>query len=303
MRVIAAIVFLFFCAAGAINAEALTRVVSETSDATALTIYPDNLALITETRTIDLPKGQSTIVFSGVSDRMIPASVLLRAFSGFTLERNFDYARLDKANLFAKSVGQYVTVTRTNRKSGKVSRDRAKIISAKQGVVLEIDGRYEAFQCSGLAEGTRFDKIPDGLRGVPELSIDVETQTAGPQTLVISYLADHFSWEADYRMDITEQGQRAKLLGWLTIENETSKTFKNAPLAIVAGELNRGYKTRAPDFTPTYLFANCWPRGSSKTGIRDPLPMISRQTSDKIGYMPPAPVAQAYGEADEIVVT
>ena len=61
---------------------------------------------------------------------MVPASVLLRSFSGFTLERNFDYARLNKANLFQKSIGETVTITRTDRASGKVTRDIATIIAA-----------------------------------------------------------------------------------------------------------------------------------------------------------------------------
>ena len=42
--------------------------------------------------------------------------------------------------------------------------------------------------------------IPEGLNNKPELSIDVDTTTSGPRELVISYLADGFSWAADYRL-------------------------------------------------------------------------------------------------------
>lgn len=308
MRALAAFIGFGIALLSADGAVAQVRIVSKKADQTALTIYPDNLALITESRTVNLPKGKSTLVFAGVSERMIPASVLLRAFSGFTLERNFDYKQLDKANLFAKSVGQYVTVTRTDPHSGKVIRERAKIVSAAQGVILEFDNHYEAFQCSGLSEGIRFDRLPEGLRGVPELSIDVSAPKAGPQTVVISYLTDKFGWEADYRMDITEQRQKAHLLGWLTLENGTSKSFKNAPLAIIAGTLNRGRETRAPEFSSKNLFANCWPIGSSKRGIsayvNDGKEMRSDLARLGFSYAVPSPMMQEKVNAyDEVVVT
>lgn len=254
------------------------RVISAEAKSTALTIYPDNLALITETRSIDLPAGKSTIVFEGVSDRMIPASILLREFSGLTLERNFDYALLSKANLFEKSIGEYVTLTRTHKDTGKVSRSRAKIISSGTGTVFEIDGKLSAYQCSGLSEGTRFDNLPEGLTGVAELSIDVATKQAGTQEIVISYLADNFSWAADYRLDLATDNKSGSLAAWITMSNNTSRTFKNTPTAIIAGQLNRSAQTRAPVTNSKSLRANCWPDQSTQTPVKLPKYLYSEQT-------------------------
>ena len=305
-------------------AQDLPRVVSPQADDAALTIYPDGLALITETRTFDLPKGKSTLVFEGVSDRMVPASVLLREFSGFTLERNFDYARLSKANLFQKSIGETVTITRTHKASGKVSRSQATIIAAPEapgrerydyaagmsryfpsgrinGVVFAVDGKIEVYQCSGLSEGTKFDNLPDGLNNVPELSIDVETKKAGPQTVVISYLADNFSWKSDYRLDLANDGKSAKLAGWITLTNNTAQSFKDAPLAIVAGQLNRSYQTRAPEAQNKQIYANCWPRQSTQTPIRVPRSLYIDRDQSKMPQFAPSPVG--YIAEDEVVVT
>lgn len=300
------LIFTLLLAAFPAYAGELPRVVSGEAAGTALTIYPDNLALITETRTVDLPKGKSTIVFEGVSDRMIPASVLLREFTGLTVERNFDYARLNKANLFAKSIGSVVTITRTDNRSGAVTRQRAEIMSAGQGVVFKIGNRFEVLQCSGLSEGTQFENLPEGLNDVPELSLDVETQKAGTQELVISYLADNFSWEADYRMDVAKDERSAKLVGWLTINNQTAKSFKDAPLAIIAGSLNRSHQTRAPNHVNKGLYANCWPSQSTQT----PVPILERfeQYDTKSDYLEQrvqySPMAMMKGASnDEIIVT
>lgn len=112
-----------------------------------------------------------------------------------------------------------------------------------------------------------FDNLPDGLNNVPELSIDVQTKQAGPQEVVISYLADNFSWEADYRLDLAGDEKTASLSGWITLNNRTSQSFKNTPLAIIAGKLNRSYQTRAPNFTPKTLRANCWLNQSTQTPV------------------------------------
>ncbi len=294
------------------TADELPRVVSHKADNTALTIYPDNLALITETRTIDLPKGKSTLVFAGVNDRMVPASVLLREFTGLTIERNFDYALLSKANLFEKSIGQTVTLTHTDYRSGKVRSSRAKIVSVGNGVVFKVGGKFETYQCSGLSEGTLFDNLPDGLNNVPELSIDVETQTAGPQEVVITYLADNFSWEADYRLDLAGDEKTAKLAGWITLENMTSQSFKDAPLAIIAGRLNRSHQTRAPNVNRRILRANCWPNQSTQTPValreyryreQSNFPQLYYGFDGSVSNFPPPPAIARMAEFDEIVVT
>lgn len=277
--------FVFICFAWLLalpaSAQDLRRIVSGEASSTALTIYPKNLALITETRMIDLPVGKSTIVFEGVNDRMIPASVLLREFSGLTIERNFDAALLGKANLFKRSVGETVTLTRTDKSSGIVRQVRAKIVSAGGGVVFDIGGKLETFQCSGLSETTGFENLPEGLNGRPELSIDVNTTNAGPRELVISYLADGFSWAADYRLDLTGE-ENAKFLAWLTFKNESAQTFKDVQPSVVAGRLQVEAETKSKDGLKQLaisqrggttrqvtrrvrrrLVSNCWPYGST----------------------------------------
>ncbi len=279
---------LFTTSANAQNhSQDLRRIVSPEADSTALTIYPKNLALITESRMIDLPVGKSTIVFEGVNDRMIPASVLLRQFEGLTIERNFDAELLGKANLFERSIGQTVTLTRTDKASGVVRQVRAKIISANNGVVFNVGGKLESYQCSGLSENTLFDSIPEGLNNKPELSIDVDTTTSGPRELVISYLADGFSWAADYRLDMTS-AKTAKFNAWLTFKNETSQNFKNTRTSVVAGSLNRSWQTRSPQKQHKNLAANCWPRQSTLT----PIPVVTQNAN--VGFS---------GYNDEIIVT
>ncbi len=267
---------------------------SEQVKSISLTIYPDDLALITETRIIDLPIGKSTIVFEGVNENMIPATALLRQFQGLTIERNFDMELLNKANLFERSLGKTVTITKTDRLSGAVSREQVEIISANAngGVLFLTKDGIEAYQCSGLGEGTLFDEIPKGLNNVPKLSIDIDSTKSGKRELVISYLAEGFNWQADYRLDLDHNS--ADFSGWLTIENDTGQSFKNASLAVIAGVLNINDETYAPLLPQKNMAAMCWPRTSTKTPIAPladlPMPLITKQITN-------------YDSVDEIIVT
>ncbi len=240
-------------------------VVSKEINDIAITIYRDNLALITEKRRLVLPEGRATISFAGVSDRMIAQTAILQEFTGVTLERNFDFNLLSKASLLEKSVGQTVYVSRNNPATGRIIEEEAIIVSAGQGVVLNIQGRIEAFECSGLPEKIIFEDLPQGLNPQPTLSIEVNSKTAGEQEFVISYLASGFDWQADYILTLGEQG-KADLAGWLTLTNGTSISIKNAPTAIVAGELQRLYETRSKAVSAAGVYASCWRKGSTKHG-------------------------------------
>ena len=70
-----------------------------------MTIYRDDLALITETRTVDLPAGAVTLVIDDVVETLLPQSAIVTD-SGRTLaESNFDFDRLTPRSLLERSIG------------------------------------------------------------------------------------------------------------------------------------------------------------------------------------------------------
>ncbi|MEO0612699.1 MAG: hypothetical protein AAFY83_05235 [Pseudomonadota bacterium] len=232
----------------------------------ALTIYRDSLAFVTETRTVTLPAGRSTVSFEGVSDLMIPQTALLREFGAVTIERNFDFDLLSQGSLMQAHVGKEISLVRTNPVSGKSETVIGTLISARRGAVINIDGEIEVFDCSGLPEKIVFDQVPENLIDQPTLSLVVTSETAGPQTFTISYLASGFDWQADYLLTLGEDEGKAALAGWLTVTNGTNQTVRKAPTAIIAGDLQRLYETRADRKNASAFFAACWPQGSTSVG-------------------------------------
>lgn len=215
-----------------------TTVYSPRADAVAITIYRDNLALITETRTVDLPDSAVTLVIEGVVETLLPQSAVIADIARPLAEANFDFDRLTPRALLERSVGESVIVTRTNPVTGIATRAAATVVSAGEGVILRLEGGHEALYCSGLPERLEFARIPGGLRAKPQLSVKLAPGEAGPRTVKVSYLAHGFGWSADYVARLNERSDRMDLSGWATLTNRTDAAFEQAEVQLVAGRLN-----------------------------------------------------------------
>ena len=283
MRALLAALLLFAVPAGAQDGGVSNRVVSSSVERTQLTLYPDDLALVTETRVVEVPAGRSTIAFEGVSDLIVPQSLVLRSFAGVSLERNFDYDLLGRAALYQNSVGERLRLTRIDQSSGRVLAQEAVIVAADAdgGVVVETDAGYEGLFCSGLAVRGSFEGLPPGLAARPAMSVEVEAEAAGAREVVISYLTSGMGWAADYRLDLGPNfgpdfgEESADLLGWLSLNNRTAKRYEDVELAVIAGEVRRDPGTRGVAVEAERFRDVCWPVGTTKRGrVRPPAPSV-----------------------------
>jgi len=213
-------------------------VASPQPDSVSVTVYRDDLALITETRMVTLPAEPVTLSIDGVVDTLLPQSAVLDGVGRPLAESNFSFDQLTPASLLERSVGETVIVTRTNPKTGRVTRERARIVSANAGVVLEIEGGHEALYCSGLPEGLELTKVPDELVAKPRLSVRLAAGEPGPRTVKVSYLAHGFAWSSDYVAHLNDASDRMRLDGWATLTNRTATAFVQAQVQVVAGNLN-----------------------------------------------------------------
>ena len=251
--------------------------ISPAADAVAVTIYHDDalstanllhpdatpwvmdegLALISETRQIDLPAGPSQIRFRGVASTMVPQTATIDGLPAGTLERNFDYDLLSPGSLLAKSIGETVHLIRTDPKTGKTTDVPAIVRTGPNGAMLEVDGKLEALRCSGLPERLVFDRTPDGLTDTPTLTVRTDAPAAGRYTVKLTYLATGLNWSADYVARV--HGRTLDLSGWLTLANFGSTGFGRIPIAAVAGHLNTTGDDKPVHAQALALATQCWP--------------------------------------------
>ena len=219
-------------------------------DKVSLTIYNQNIALVEDTRSLDVPSGRSRREFPGVSASIRPETVGLSGRGLSVVEQNFDYDLLTPGKLMESAVGNEIGIVRTNPGSGAQSTERARVLAANQGVVLQIGDRIEVLRDDGVPTRVIFDRVPQNLRPRPTLSVTLDAEGAGRRETTLSYLTSGLTWKADYVARFDEKAGKLDLTGWITLTNQSGVTFTNADTRVVAGDValinadpyNRGYQ-------------------------------------------------------------
>lgn len=265
--------------------------------------YPRGLAMISETRRVTLPAGESTIRFVGVAEGMIGVSAIVTGLPGGTIEKNRNAQLLSPAALVDGTLGNRVTITRMNPATGAQASEQAVVRTrADGGLVLQTGQGFEAVQCSGLPETLTFDRVPAGLSAAPVFSVDTRSPAGGTYDVTLTYLSWGFDWQANYVATMTDKGKGGELamglLSWLTLVNDNGQSFDNARLQIIAGKLNvdSDYESMADPPMAEGLYLTCYPLGSTSDGV--PVP-------EERPLMAPAPPPMAMAAMDDrtIIVT
>lgn len=220
---------------------------------TELTVYNQGFALVKEGRTVRLRAGRQTVAIEDVAQRIEPSSVAIRSVSApgsFTvLEQNYQYDLISTQAILNKAVGGRVVLNRVlpngqrERVEGTLMSSPTAIVGTPEGgaryqyngMVLRTDDGRILLDPSGEVEVAT---IPEGLISRPTLLWDLEAATAGANQVELSYLTQGISWNADYVMTLDGLG-KGDLKGWVTINNQSGATYKDATLKLLAGDVQR----------------------------------------------------------------
>ncbi len=234
---------------------------------------PQGFAMISETRTVTLPPGESTIRFEGVAEGMVGVSAIVTGLPGGTIEKNRNAELLSPAALVNGALGNRVTITRTNPATGEALSEQAIVRTrADGGLVLQTSQGYEAVRCSGLPEKLSFASVPAGLSAKPVFSVDTSSPSGGTYEVMLTYLSWGFDWQANYvgTLGDTMDGDELsmQLMSWLTLVNDNGQSFDDAKLQIVAGRLNieTDFEALADPPVARGLRLTCYPFGNTSAG-------------------------------------
>jgi hypothetical protein len=211
----------------------------------AVTVYNSSLALVRDSRQINLPAGEFHLRFMDIAASVNPATVHFRSLSDVgklnVLEQNYEYDLLDPQKLLHKYVGHEVTLVRarSENNSTKYEEVKATLLADNNGPVWKIGNEI----VTGMGyESIRFPDLPENLYSSPTLIWMLENKGAQRQRVEASYLTGNIAWSADYVLTVGRDEKSADLDGWVTLVNNSGTAFKNARLQLVAGELHRVYQ-------------------------------------------------------------
>lgn len=209
----------------------------------AITVYNSNIGLVKDTRTLRLPRGTSQLRFMDVAQQINPATVHIKSLTAPStldvIEQSYEYDLLNPQKLLDKYVGKELTlVLRTlENNSERLVPTRATLLSNNNGQVWQIGGQI-VINPSNIAE-IRFDTLPADLIAKPTLVWTLNNTGADSHTVEASYLTNGIGWRADYVVVVNKDDTKADLNGWVTINNNSGTTYRNAELKLVAGDVNR----------------------------------------------------------------
>jgi len=219
----------------------------------------NGLALVKETRTVNLPSGVASLAIKGTSAYLDPTSVHLSDLSGKSLsilEQNYDYDLVDGYKLLGKYIDKQVTVKSGNdTTTGTLLSSSGPVIKTSSGVTV-LSG-YDKIE---------FPSLPEGLITTPTISWLLDSQSAGSRDIEVSYLTSGINWDANYVAIANADDSKIDLQGWVSLRNDAGTTFKDAQLKLVAGDVN----IVQPNAYPTYEAMDSY-AGSAKraTGMTE----------------------------------
>lgn len=213
--------------------------------AVSVTIYNQNLALIKDQRTIQLDKGVQVLDFREVSAQIKPETALLTGGDLSILEQNFEFDLLTPQALLEKYVGKEVLVVKTHPTTGEETHWKATVLSAQNGVVLQIGNNIE----SGVPGRIIYPDVPENLRDRPTLSLLAQSGTDKKQDIELSYLTSGLGWQADYVAELNADDTQLNISGWVTLTNQSGAAYHDAQLQLVAGDVHRApTQNHAPQY-------------------------------------------------------
>lgn len=214
------------------------------TESVTVTVYNQNRALINEIRTLTIPKGRQVVEFRDVAETIDPTSLQVRSLNSpkeFTLlDQNYEYDLITIKNLLNKYVSKRLKVILpdpSGAQGAKITRDAILLANNDKPVFRMEGGSNEVYV--GDCDAVLLPEIPEGLRPQPTLVWLVDNGGAEEQRVEVSYLAGSMNWKADYVLKVDRDNARGSLSGWVTLDNQSGKAFKDARLKLVAGEVHQ----------------------------------------------------------------
>ncbi len=205
-----------------------------------LTVYQNDLALVKEHRHLQLPTGIGNVTFANVASCIDPTSVhftTLTAPNIQLLEQNYEYDLVNDRKLLQKYLGQKISVT--NNKGEVIS---GYLLSADENLILSAQANSGQIQIIKAAQiqAISFPELPQGLILRPTLVWLINNPNkAKTEMIELSYLTTGLAWQANYVATINQNDDQVNLTGWVTLDNKSGTSYKEARLKLIAGDVNR----------------------------------------------------------------
>ncbi len=219
---------------------------SVAADDIAVTVYNNNLGVISETRQLEFQKGLGQLAFKDVPSQIDASSVRFELLSSgksvAILEQNYAYDLVNPEQMYNRYVDQDIELI---DKDGKLYTGKLLAYSGGSVTLMDKTGKVLIVLLANIAQVT-FPSLPDGLITRPTLFWKYNSDAAGSFNTRVAYQTTGLSWLAEYVGVLDNTETKLGLSGWASINNSSGKTYKDATLRLIAGTINRAVPKTPP---------------------------------------------------------
>src|SRR5215469_1910336 len=219
----------------------------------SLTIYNQNFAVVRQDLPLDLKAGENQVNVNDITAHVEPDSVILRDPSGKhvvnVLEQNYRADPVSQMSLLSLYEGRTIEFEQPDRstikgkvvRSGYVRPDYFNMNGYQQNFpgteepIIEVNGQLRF----GLPGTPIFPDLTAETILKPRLEWLIATDKSGKFPAEFSYVTGGMSWQADYNVVAPEKGDVVDIIGWVTMDNRSGRTFENARIKLMAGDVNK----------------------------------------------------------------
>ncbi|MGD8500016.1 MAG: hypothetical protein PVJ86_05185 [Phycisphaerales bacterium] len=231
----------------------------------SLTVYNQDFAVVREQLNLDLDRGVNEVRVTDITAHLEPDSVILRDPKGKRaiqiLEQNYRADPVSQGLLLSLYEGKEIDFL-ISLAEGETKTVRGKIIRSgyvpHQSGIRRYGQQYAERQMSyaGGASGQPIIEVDGKLRFnlpgqplFPSLADDtilkptihwvLNTDKAGKLDAELGYITGGMSWKADYSMLAQNDDDALDVIGWVTMDNQSGRTFENARIKLMAGDVSK----------------------------------------------------------------
>jgi hypothetical protein len=214
----------------------------------SLTIYNQNFAVVRDTVPLDLKAGDNPVIYPNATAQVEPDSVILRDPTGQhslqILEQNYRNDPVSQELLLSLFEGKTIVFEKRRMKDntqvdepiqGKIIRSGYVPGGATEQPIIEVNG-IKQFSLPGEP---RFPDLGDDTILKPAFNWLLQSDKPGKFDAEVGYVTGGFNWSASYNLVSPEKGDLVDLVGWITMNNQSGKTFENAKIKLMAGDVNK----------------------------------------------------------------
>jgi hypothetical protein len=263
----------------------------------SLTVYNQKFAVVRQTIPLQLNGSVTHVSFSDITAHAEPDSVVLRDVHGGglrILEQNYRNDPLSDGLLLSLFEGKTIDFVRTDAQGhqetvqGKIVRSgyvphyaaydqygyqyqmaQQSMASGGSGQpIIEVNGKLQ-FSLPGTPQ---FPSLGNDTILKPTFDWQLESQAKGARTAELSYVSGGMSWKADYNIVAPESSDQMDIVGWVTLDNQSGKTFENAHIKLMAGDVSK-----IQEQNPRYQFR----ASAGAVSVNGEAPIVTQKTFDE----------------------